>query len=126
MRALLLTASLACALPLGAAPAAQARPGVLCRDQRGATGERAAGTHRSSRDWTTGDRGSERTWVVSWSDGACSLDVHARGGVRAVLGEISLVTTDHARRIYFTTLLATGRLNAGDLRRVLAQAGREI
>ena len=49
-----------------------------------------------------------------------------QGGVPAVLDEIALVTSDHARRVYFSALLGAARLSAAEMRQVLAQAGREI
>jgi hypothetical protein len=50
----------------------------------------------------------------------------AKGGVNAVLDEIENMEGDYARRVYFSTLLDSARLNEGDVRRVLQQSGKEI
>jgi hypothetical protein len=61
------------------------------------------------------------------------LDAKARAlrilkarGVRGVLGEISLIKGDYARRIYFETLIKEGNLSGNDLESALKQAAREI
>ncbi|MEJ7809472.1 MAG: hypothetical protein WKG32_03560 [Gemmatimonadaceae bacterium] len=47
-------------------------------------------------------------------------------GVDGVLDEISRMTADYARRIYFTTLLDSARLDPAAVRRALTQVGREL
>ena len=50
----------------------------------------------------------------------------SRGGIDAVLAEITLVEGAHGKRLYFSELLKQVTLDAGSARTVLAQAGREI
>lgn len=50
----------------------------------------------------------------------------ARGGVPAVLAEISQIDGSYAKKVYFTHLLNQAPLDAATARRVLEQAGREI
>ncbi|HJR61408.1 MAG TPA: hypothetical protein VJ813_18500, partial [Vicinamibacterales bacterium] len=50
----------------------------------------------------------------------------AKGGVPAVLEEISLIKGDYGRKVYFLQLLMQAPLDAAAARRVLEQAGREI
>jgi beta-lactamase regulating signal transducer with metallopeptidase domain len=49
-----------------------------------------------------------------------------RGGVNAVMQEISLLGSDYAKRRYYTKLLSTRELDRGQVRRVVEQAGVEI
>jgi beta-lactamase regulating signal transducer with metallopeptidase domain len=49
-----------------------------------------------------------------------------RGGVDAVLQEISLLGTDYARRRYYTKLLAMRQLDRGQVKRVVEQAGADM
>src|SRR5919198_2122885 len=73
-------AALAGALP--AAGLAQERG--LCRGEGGAA-PRSSSTHEQmhgSQNILSGSRDGERTWVVSWTGGGCSLDVRARGDVK--------------------------------------------
>ena len=49
-----------------------------------------------------------------------------KGGVDAVLAEISLIDSDYAKKLYFTHLMDQARLDGGAARRMLEQAGREI
>ena len=50
----------------------------------------------------------------------------AQRGVAGVLAEISQITSDYAKRIYFDQLIKQGNLNAAAMRDVLRQAAREI
>ena len=50
----------------------------------------------------------------------------AQRGVAGVLAEISQITSDYAKRIYFNELIKQGNLDAAALRDVLRQAAREI
>ena len=50
----------------------------------------------------------------------------AKRGVAGVLTEISLITSDYAKRIYFSELIKQGNLNAAAMRDVFRQAAREI
>ena len=50
----------------------------------------------------------------------------SKGGVPAVLSEISLIESDYAKKVYFTQLMEQSPLDATAARRVLEQAGREI
>ncbi|HEX8140366.1 MAG TPA: hypothetical protein VF544_22570 [Pyrinomonadaceae bacterium] len=47
-------------------------------------------------------------------------------GARGVLDEISLIKTDYARRIYFTTLIEEGNLDNATLNDALRQAARQL
>lgn len=49
-------------------------------------------------------------------------DLVRQGGPDAVLKETERMDSDHARRVYFTTLLASARLNEQSLERLLRQA----
>jgi beta-lactamase regulating signal transducer with metallopeptidase domain len=49
-----------------------------------------------------------------------------RGGVDAVLQEISLLGTDYARRRYYTKLLAMRQLNPSQVERVVERAGTDM
>jgi beta-lactamase regulating signal transducer with metallopeptidase domain len=49
-----------------------------------------------------------------------------RGGVDAVLNEITLVSTDYARRRYYTKLLSMRQLDRAQVKRVVEQAGSEM
>ena len=49
-----------------------------------------------------------------------------RGGVNAVLEEISLVGSDYARRRYYTKLLSMRQLDRAQVRQVVEQAGSEM
>jgi len=50
----------------------------------------------------------------------------SKGGVTAVLGEISLIDSDYGKKVYFTQLIDQARLVPAEARRVFEQAGREI
>jgi hypothetical protein len=47
-------------------------------------------------------------------------------GARSVLDEISLIKTDYAKRIYFSTLIAEGNLDTATLNDALRQAARQL
>jgi hypothetical protein len=47
-------------------------------------------------------------------------------GARGVLDEISLIKTDYARRIYFSTLIEEGKLDGATLNDALRQAARQL
>ncbi len=49
-----------------------------------------------------------------------------RGGVDAVLKEITLVSTDYARRRYYTKLLSMRQLDRAQVKRVVEQAGADM
>lgn len=49
-----------------------------------------------------------------------------RGGVDAVLKEVSLLGSDYARRRYYTALLSNRQLDRAQVRRVVEQAGSEM
>ena len=49
-----------------------------------------------------------------------------RGGVDAVLKEITLVQTDYARRRYYTKLLSMRQLDRAQVKRVVEQAGADM
>ena len=49
-----------------------------------------------------------------------------RGGVDAVLQEVKLVSTDYARRRYYTKLLSMRQLDRAQIKRVVEQAGAEM
>ena len=49
-----------------------------------------------------------------------------RGGIDAVLREIELVSTDYARRRYYTKLLSMRQLDGGQVKRVVEQAGADM
>lgn len=49
-----------------------------------------------------------------------------RGGVDAVLDEVTLLAGDYTRRVYFEQLLRQAELDAGQLEEVIDLAGREI
>jgi len=49
-----------------------------------------------------------------------------RGGVDAVLKEITLVSTDYARRRYYTKLLSMRQLDRAQVKRVVDQAGADM
>ena len=49
-----------------------------------------------------------------------------KGGVAAVLAEISLIETSHGKKVYFTELMKQASLDGAAARRLLEQAGREI
>lgn len=49
-----------------------------------------------------------------------------KGGVPAVLAEISQIDSSYAKKVYFTELLTQATLDAGAARRMLEQAGREV
>ncbi|HEX5073653.1 MAG TPA: M56 family metallopeptidase [Gemmatimonadaceae bacterium] len=49
-----------------------------------------------------------------------------RGGVDAVLQEVKLVSTDYARRRYYTKLLSMRQLDRGQIKRVVEQAGADM
>jgi hypothetical protein len=114
--------------------------------------EERDGSHVRRYEAMPSDRGIERRWSVDGQtrpfdpDAArwlaamlIELDRHtafaapmrvshllAVGGVDAVLDEIEHVTGDYARRVYYTTLLDSARLNEQDANRAMQQAGREI
>jgi hypothetical protein len=50
----------------------------------------------------------------------------SKGGVQAVLGEISQIDTDYAKKVYFTQLIEQARFDPASARQMLEQAGREI
>jgi len=49
-----------------------------------------------------------------------------RGGVDAVLQEVKLVSTDYARRRYYTKLLSMRQLDRAQIKRVVEQAGADM
>ncbi len=49
-----------------------------------------------------------------------------RGGVNAVLTEISLIPSDYAKRLYYTALVKDAKLNAADVQRAVRQAATEM
>ncbi|MDQ6831638.1 MAG: M56 family metallopeptidase [Gemmatimonadota bacterium] len=49
-----------------------------------------------------------------------------RGGVDAVLTEISLIPSDYAKRLYYSELVKNATLNAADVQRAVRQAATEM
>jgi hypothetical protein len=49
-----------------------------------------------------------------------------RGGANAVLEEIARLKSDHARRVYSTTLIERGNLNGAQLAKLLSQNSRSL
>ncbi|MEP6689551.1 MAG: M56 family metallopeptidase [Gemmatimonadaceae bacterium] len=52
--------------------------------------------------------------------------LYESGGVDAVLKEITLIESDYAKRRYFTALLKSAQLNAGEVQRAVRQASTEM